>query len=130
MGAQRLLLVDDETALTDLLKKYLERCGHSVEACTDPRAALRIVEADPDSFALLITDLTLPGISGEELAERIRAFHPRLPVIIASGYPYVPRAPGVEFLQKPFLPRMLVEAIRRILNLPEAASAAAAPGRR
>lgn len=130
MSAQRLLLVDDETALTDLLKKYLERCGHSVEACTDPRAALGIMEADPDSFALLITDLTLPGISGEELTERMRAFHPRLPVIIASGYPYVPRAPGVEFLQKPFLPRMLVEAIRRILNLPEASSAAAAPGGR
>lgn len=130
MSPKRLLLVDDETALTDLLKKYLERYGHSVEACTDPHAALRIMEADPGSFALLITDLTLPGISGEKLIERMRAFNPRLPVIVASGYPYVPRASGVEFLQKPFLPRMLVEAIQRILNLPAAASASAGTARR
>lgn len=124
MSIPRLLLVDDEAALTDLLKKYLERCGHAVEACTDPHAALQLMAAEPGAFALLITDLTLPAMSGEELTERMRALNPRLPVIIASGYPYAPRIPGVEFLQKPFLPRMLVEAIRRMLNL-EAASAAA-----
>lgn len=129
MSVPRLLLVDDETALTDLLKKYLERCGHRVDACTDPGAALRLMEAEPASFALLITDLTLPGMSGEELIERMRALNPQLPVIIASGYPYAPRAPRVEFLQKPFLPRMLVEAIRRILGLSEAASATAGPTR-
>ncbi len=129
MTLPRLLLVDDETALTELLKKYLERCGHLVEACTDPHAALQLMEADPASFSLLITDLTLPGMSGEELTERMRAVNPHLPVIIASGYPYAPRAHGVEFLQKPFLPRMLVEAIRRLLDLPESASAAGAPGR-
>ncbi len=127
MIAKRLLLVDDETALVDLLKKYLERCGLPVVACTDPRAALQLMEADPGSFSLLITDLTLPGTSGEELVERMRAVSPALPVIIASGYPYVPRAPGVEFLQKPFLPRTLAEAIRRILDVPGAVSAAAGP---
>jgi DNA-binding NtrC family response regulator len=132
MTGERLLLVDDETALVDLLKKYLERCGLQVESCTDPRAALQLMQADPGSFSLLITDLTLPGMSGEELAERIRAIRPDLPVIVTSGYPYEPRAQRVEFLQKPFLPRMLAEAIGRILarpdvDVPDAASAAAGP---
>ncbi len=127
MTGKRLLLVDDETALVDLLKRYLERCGLQVESCTDPQTALQLMQADPGSFSLLITDLTLPGMSGEELVERVRAIRPGLPVIVASGYPYEPRAQGVEFLQKPFLPRMLVEAIGRILAVPDAASAAAGP---
>lgn len=127
MTGERLLLVDDETALVDLLKKYLERCGLQVESCTDPHAALQLMEADPGSFSLLITDLTLPGMSGEELIERMRAIRPALPVIVASGYPYKPRAQGIEFLQKPFLPRMLVKAIGRILDVPDATSATAGP---
>jgi DNA-binding NtrC family response regulator len=129
MTGKRLLLVDDETALVNLLKKYLERCGLQVESCTDPRAALQLVEADPESFSLLVTDLTLPGMSGDELIERVRAIRPRLPVIVASGYPYQTRAQGVEFLQKPFLPRMLVEAIGRILDAADAASTASGPAR-
>jgi two-component system cell cycle sensor histidine kinase/response regulator CckA len=128
MTGTRLLLVDDEAALLDLLKKYLERYGFQVEPCTDPHAALALMEAAPGSYSLLVTDLTLPGMSGEELVERMRALNPTLPVIIASGYPYEPRLQGVEFLQKPFLPRMLVELIRRILETPNAASAAAVPG--
>jgi DNA-binding NtrC family response regulator len=127
MTGKRLLLVDDETALVDLLKKYLERFGLRVESCTDPHSALQRMQADPESFSLLITDLTLPGMSGEELVDRMRELRPGLPVIIASGYPYEPRAPGVEFLQKPFLPRMLVDAIRRHLDLTDSASAAATP---
>ncbi len=127
MSGKRLLLVDDETALVDLLKKYLERSGHRVESCTDPHLALRLMEVDPASFSLLITDLTLPGMSGDELIERMRVIRPALPVIVASGYPYRPRAEGIEFLQKPFLPRMLVEAVGRMLDMPNRSSATAAP---
>jgi DNA-binding NtrC family response regulator len=117
MNDKSLLLVDDEAALVDLLKKYLERLGFQVRTCTDPHAAVQVLEAEPHRFSLVVTDLTLPGMSGEEMVERMRAIRPGLPAIIASGYAYQPRAHGVEFLQKPFPPKMLADAIHRILHV-------------
>lgn len=111
-----LLLVDDEAALVELLKKYLERLGYQVDACVHPEAALALLEAQPSRYQLLITDLTLPSMNGEELLERAREKAPHLRSIIASGYPYQPRTPGVAFLQKPFLPKMLAEAVESILR--------------
>jgi hypothetical protein len=55
-------------------------------------------------------------MSGEELVARSRDRTPGLRAIIASGYPYEPRAPGIEFLQKPFLPNLLAQAIERVLK--------------
>jgi CheY-like chemotaxis protein len=116
MEFPRLLLVEDEPALADLLKTYLERIGYQVDACTHPETALELLEAHPESYALLVTDLTLPAISGEELVTRSRQCAPHLRAIIASGYPYEPREAGVSFLQKPFLPRMLAQAIEQALK--------------
>lgn len=116
MLAPGLLLVDDEAALVGLLKKYLERLGYQVDACVHPDAALALLETHPARYQVLITDLTLPGMSGEELVERAREKAPHLRSIIASGYPYQPRTPGVAFLQKPFLPKTLAEAVERILR--------------
>jgi DNA-binding NtrC family response regulator len=118
MRVARLLLVDDEGALLELLKKYLERLGFEVDACMTPKEALTLFEADPTRHDLVLTDLTLPGINGEEMLEQMRARNPNLRAILASGYPYHPRSPSVEFLQKPFLPKMLAEAIEKILNAP------------
>jgi CheY-like chemotaxis protein len=116
MDSRRILLVDDEPALTELLKKYLERLGYKVAACTHPDTALGLLDAHPQDYALLVTDLTLPVMSGEELVTRSRERVPALPAIIVSGYPYEPQAMGVEFLQKPFIPKMLAEAIQRMLS--------------
>jgi two-component system, cell cycle sensor histidine kinase and response regulator CckA len=118
--AASLLLVDDEPALAGLLKQYLERLGYRVDACTDPGAAVGLLDADPRRHALLITDLTLPGMDGEELLSRLRERNPQLRAIIASGYSYQPRAAGVEFLQKPFLPKILADLIERMLAAPTA----------
>jgi DNA-binding NtrC family response regulator len=117
MGA-RLLLVEDEPALANLLKKFLERMGYQVDACGHADAALALLDAHPEAYALLITDLSLPDMSGDELMTRSRLRVPHLPAIIASGYPYQPRAAGVEFLQKPFLPNSLVRAVERALKSP------------
>jgi CheY-like chemotaxis protein len=124
MTGKSLLLVDDEPALLELLKKFLERHGHSVRACDSPSAALQLVEASPSAFDLVVSDLTLPEMTGEEMIERMRASNPQLRAVIASGYPYQPRLPGVEFLQKPFLPKMLLDVMERIFTAPHQASAA------
>ena len=116
MGSPRLLLVEDEPALADLLKKYLERLGYQVDACTEAHAALALLDAHPEAYAVLITDLSLPDMSGDELMTQSRLRAPHLPGIIASGYPYEPRVAGVEFLQKPFLPNLLAEAVKRALK--------------
>jgi DNA-binding NtrC family response regulator len=113
------LLVDDEPALANLLKKYLERLGYRVDACTHPDAAIQLLDADPQRYGLLVTDLTLPAMSGEDLVLRSRERAPQLRAIIASGYPYEPKTPGVEFLQKPFQPAALAQAVERILNARE-----------
>jgi DNA-binding NtrC family response regulator len=116
MSAARLLIVDDETALLALLQRYLERLGYRVDTVSTAAGALALFENDPEGYALVVTDLTLPGIGGEELAERLHAHNPRLPVIISSGYPYEPRSKRVRFLQKPYLPQMLAEAIAEMLG--------------
>jgi two-component system cell cycle sensor histidine kinase/response regulator CckA len=112
----RLLLIDDEPPLLELLKKYLERLGYEVDACLSAEDALERFEADPSRYALVLTDLTLPAMSGEEMVERMRARTPGVRTIIASGYPYVPRSKQIAYLQKPFLPKMLAETIEKLLK--------------
>jgi DNA-binding NtrC family response regulator len=112
----RLLLVDDEPALLDLLKRYLERSGYAVDACSSAETALATYLADPALYALVLTDLTLEGLSGEEMIHRMRAANPSLKAIVSSGYPYHPQSKDIVFLQKPYIPKMLGEAIAKILK--------------
>jgi len=114
MSAKRLLLIDDESSLLDLLRRYLERVGYEVETCADPRDA--ISRFDSDHFAMVVTDFTLPGMNGEELIRQLRQKRPDVPALIVSGYPYQPVQSRVGFLQKPFLPKMLLEAIEKELG--------------
>jgi len=113
-----LLIVDDEPKLLDLLSRYLGRLGYQVETCSDAESALARFQAEPDRFSLAVTDLSLPSMNGEDLIERMRQLRPGLPAIITSGYAYVPRASGVGFLQKPFFPQTLAEAVEKALKGP------------
>lgn len=112
----RLLIIDDEPTLLELLRRYLSRLGYEVETHVNPDEALARFQAEPDGFAMAITDLSLPTLSGEEVIERLRQTRPGLPAIITSGYPYQPRAADIGFLQKPFLPQMLAEAVEKALK--------------
>jgi CheY-like chemotaxis protein len=116
MPVSRLLLVDDEPALLQLLKSYLERLGYQVDAQSDPHAAIALFENDPARYALVLTDLTLPGMNGEQMLEKMRAHNPRLQAIVSSGYPYQPPGKHITFLQKPYVPKMLAEAIEKMLG--------------
>ena len=113
-----LLIVDDEPRLLDLLSRYLTRLGYEVETCGDAQEALTLFQAAPDRFSMAITDLSLTPLNGEDLIDRMRELRPGLPAIITSGYPYVPRTAGVSFLQKPFLPQMLADAVEKGLKGP------------
>jgi DNA-binding NtrC family response regulator len=120
MGATRLLIIDDEQPLLALLKRYLERLGYEVDLAGTAEDALASFESDPRRYACVVTDLTLPGMNGAELLERMRTLNPRLPALISSGYPYQAKGAKTGFLQKPYLPQMLVEALEGLLGKPKA----------
>jgi PAS domain S-box-containing protein len=83
---ERLLLVDDEEALIQLWQVALEHLGYSVVVCTSSSAALDIFRAAPQSFDIVITDDTMPTMSGEVLAHELRRIRPDIPIILSTGF--------------------------------------------
>lgn len=121
-GTERLLVVDDEEMLVSLLEQQLTRVGYRVVIFNDSQAALAAFEAAPDAVDLVITDMTMPKLSGQALAAQMIAIRPSLPVLLCTGYSDMldrekVRALGVhEVLMKPILISELAKAIRRALS--------------
>ena len=84
-GSERILLVDDDPEVARLGREVLEHLGYQVVSVSDPIAALDLFAEDAHGFDLLLTDYTMPGLSGLELARRARQMIPDLPVILISG---------------------------------------------
>jgi signal transduction histidine kinase/CheY-like chemotaxis protein len=80
------LVVDDDAGLVAMVQEMLGALGYPSRGETDPRAALEVLRAQPQDFAALITDEMMPAMSGTQLARAVREFHPRLPVLLVSGY--------------------------------------------
>jgi len=121
-GAGEVLIVDDEGALLTLMSVYLSRLGYAVTAANTMAKAWEHVRRQPGRYAVVVLDAGIADTGIDALALQLLASHPRLRVVVASGYPVdmgVLRqaAPGrVEFLHKPFSPDMLVTALRRMLG--------------
>lgn len=107
-GKGRILLVDDEETIIKVGKRLLNQLGYRVEVCSNPREAIAIFRKRPDAFDVLITDVTMPGVNGIQVAEQCRTLCPNLPVIFITGYG--PPANTIQknmaqknlFLKKPF----------------------------
>ena len=84
--AERVLYVDDEHALVQLARRALERLGYQVTGYHDPAEALQDFKARPDAFDVVVTDLSMPGMSGFELARAVLATRPDIPLLMTSGY--------------------------------------------
>ncbi|MBD3220937.1 transporter substrate-binding domain-containing protein [bacterium] len=85
-GGERVLLVDDEAELVDVFARGLERLGYRVTAFTSPHEALEALRADPEAHDVLVTDMTMPGLTGAALARAALALAPDLPVLLCTGY--------------------------------------------
>ncbi|MEZ5400691.1 MAG: response regulator [Bryobacteraceae bacterium] len=109
----RILLVEDEPALQSLLARYLARLGYEVTSCAT-RAEATPHAGEP--FRAAIIDLSLPDGPGEELAARLQDSRPELRVLLTSGYPAKTSGANTAFLQKPFLPAALAEALTALLR--------------
>jgi PAS domain S-box-containing protein len=83
---QRILFVDDEVALLNSARPLLEHQGFRVDACANPSQALERLRQDPAHYDAVVSDLTMPGLSGLELAREIRSIAPRVPILIMTGY--------------------------------------------
>ncbi len=85
-GNEHILYVDDEPVIIELGKRHLENQGYTVLAMQDPVAALEIFENDPDQFDLVITDMAMPKMTGDQLIKAILKIRSDLPTIICTGY--------------------------------------------
>ena len=85
-GTEHILLVDDESSVANMEKIMLERLGYDVTAVTDSRKAALLFGSRPDRFDLIISDMTMPGMTGIQLQEAIKAVRPDIPFIICSGF--------------------------------------------
>ncbi len=85
-GHERILLVDDEPHLTELLQAMLEHLGYTVDARTSPERALEVFSQNPQAFDLVITDMTMPQMTGDLLAKALIRIRPDIPVVLCTGY--------------------------------------------
>lgn len=123
---ESILLVDDETQVVEVMEGVLSLMGYRVTACSSSTAALQQFMETPEAFDVVVTDYTMPHLTGLELANRIRLLNPSVPIILCSGY-----APGISGTQlqaigrchmaaKPLEPTRLSRMIQKILKSPGA----------
>jgi PAS domain S-box-containing protein len=118
---QRILYIDDEDALVTLARRLLERLGYKVAGFSIPEAALAAFEAAPGDFDLVLSDLSMPGLSGIDVARRVLEVRPDIPVLLASGYVRnedveIARSIGVrEIIWKPATINEMGELLKRVL---------------
>jgi PAS domain S-box-containing protein len=121
-GSERVLFVDDEPTLADLGKEMLESLGYFVVTTTNSVDALECFREDPGAFDLVITDMTMPGLTGRELAEELMTIRPDIPVILCTGYSELMNGKqalekGIrEFVMKPYTIMGLANTIRKVLE--------------
>ncbi len=121
-GAEAILFVDDEEPLLQLAKDALERFGYRVEAHDGAEAALAEFRRNPDAYQIVVTDLTMPKMTGMELAQRLWALRPRLPIVLCTGFSErITREKALaagfcDFALKPIVAHELAQRIRKALD--------------
>jgi PAS domain S-box-containing protein len=121
-GHEAILFIDDEPAIAHLWQAMLSRLGYEVTAYTSSAEALATFRAAPQSFDLVITDQTMPQLTGEALSRELRRMRPDIPIILCTGFSHM-MAPdkalilGIDaFFMKPLSTRELATTIRRVLT--------------
>ena len=85
-GTEHILLVDDEPSVVQYVAQSLERLGYTVSVKTTAKAALSLFESGPRDFDLIVTDMTMPQMTGEQLADAVKKIRPDMPVVLCTGY--------------------------------------------
>jgi two-component system CheB/CheR fusion protein len=121
-GNERILFIDDEEMLAEMGKIMLERLGYKVTVRTSSVEALATFQNQPDQFDAVITDQTMPGLTGVELARRMLRIRPDIPLILCTGYSNLvneeqAKAIGIKgFIMKPMTKRDIAQMLRAVLE--------------
>ncbi len=121
-GDESVLVIDDEAAIAGLIEQILTALGYRVTARTNPVAALELFKSDPDRFDLVITDMTMPHMTGDLLAIEMKKIRPHLPVILCTGYSRriseeIAGAIGINaLLIKPVMKLEMAGTVRNVLD--------------
>jgi PAS domain S-box-containing protein len=121
-GTERILFIDDEEMIASLARRQLEAQGYQVTTATDPTAALAMFRTAPEKFDLIITDQSMPVMSGVELVAEFLKVRPDIPIILCTGYSTkisaetAPQLGVKAFCQKPCDRKLLIETVRRVLD--------------
>ncbi|MEN8141030.1 MAG: PAS domain S-box protein [Thermodesulfobacteriota bacterium] len=121
-GSERIMVVDDEAPIVGVLRRLLGNLGYRVTGFTSSVEAMAAYGAAPDDFDLLITDMTMPGLTGMALAQKVHALRPEMPIILCTGYGEDLdhdefESHGIaELILKPVLARPMAESIRKVLD--------------
>jgi CheY-like chemotaxis protein len=121
-GPEHILFVDDEVVLVDMGERMLSALGYRVTAVANGPEALKTFRKNPDGFDLVITDMTMPGMTGAELSREILKIVPGFPIILCTGFSEIisegeAKAMGIRrFLMKPVFLDTLAGEIRTVLD--------------
>jgi len=121
-GTERILFVDDEEYIVLMTQQILERLGYQVTSRTSSVEALAAFKAKPDEYDLVITDMTMPNMTGVELAPRLREIKSDIPIIICTGFSDMvdedkAKAIGIrEYVMKPIVIEEIARTIRKVLD--------------
>ena len=121
-GQETILLVDDEKTLADLGRQMLERLGYSVESRTSSIEALEMFKTRSNEFDLVITDMTMPEMTGEMLANELMKIRPHIPIILSTGFSKQmdeekATQMGIKaFIMKPLVMKNLAHTVREVLD--------------
>jgi CheY-like chemotaxis protein len=121
-GSERILAVDDDLQLLEMAGQSLRRLGYSVSTQSSSVAALKLFRAKPHDFDLVISDMTMPKLTGDDLAVELLKIRPDLPIIVLTGYSkkmseQLAAEIGIKaFAYKPLIKRDLAEMVRRVLD--------------
>ena len=125
-AGERILFVDDEASITNMIGIMLKRLGYKVQTTTSPVNALKLFRSKPDDFDLVLTDMTMPKMTGVRLSEQLKEIRPEIPVVICTGYSAAidekkADAIGIDgFVMKPIMMNDIAKTIRNILDVKKA----------
>jgi PAS domain S-box-containing protein len=121
-GNEKILLVDDEKSILFTGRNLLERLGYQVETRQNPIEALDLFRVDPNQFDLMITDMTMPNMTGDKLVQEILKIRPDMPIILNTGFnekidEEKAKQIGIrQYIEKPFNRRILANVVREVLD--------------
>jgi CheY-like chemotaxis protein len=122
LGTERILFVDDEPFIIEISRQILERLGYRVDTNTDPLSALERFKRDPGQYDLVITDMTMPKMTGDRLAAELMMIRPEIPVLLCTGFSErMTEAAALKmgikgFIMKPMALAEIAQKIRKALG--------------